>query len=319
MIVDVHYHFMPMVTEQVADRLARDVLRSAQIIGKPIDKEAFCKQAVETYSDPTGDRLIQSMDEAGIDFTCICAVDNSGNENLTAEVIRSYNKLLGEVAQKHPHRLMAFAGVDPRRPGAPDLMRQCFEEFGARGLKYHPDHGYDPGGRESYRLLEIVQENAGVLLSHTGPLGPPARCRYAEPMLLADLAVDFPELTVIAAHMGQIDWRPWAALASHQPTLYGDLAMWDALAFGRYELFCRELRDLIDYAGISKVLFATDNPVFSLLQPTSEWIQLIRDLPDRAPAGIRFTQDEVDAILGENAAALLGLDQEEASRRVVSG
>ena len=56
-------------------------------------------------------------------------------------------------------------------------------------------------------------------------------------MLLADLAVDFPELRVIAAHMGQMNWRPWAALASHQPNLYGDLAMWDAFAFGHYELF----------------------------------------------------------------------------------
>ena len=35
--------------------------------------------------------------------------------------------------------------------------------------------------------------------------------------------------------------RTLAALASHQPNLYGDLAMWDAYAFGRYELFCRKL------------------------------------------------------------------------------
>jgi predicted TIM-barrel fold metal-dependent hydrolase len=319
MVIDVHYHMMPMVTEQVAERLYRDVLRSAQIMRKSIDKASFCKTAIETYSDPTGDRLIQSMDQAGIDFTCICAVDNVGNESLTTEVLRSYNQLVGEIAQKHPQRLMALAGIDPRRPGSPDLMKECFEEFGARGLKYHPDYGYDPGGRESYRLLEIVQDNRGVLLSHTGSLGPPSRCRYADPMLLADLAVDFPELKVIAAHMGQVNWRPWADLASHQPNLYGDLAMWDAFAFGRYELFCRELRDLIDYAGVAKVLFATDNPVFSVLQPTRKWVQLIRDLPHRAPAGIRFTQDEVDAILGGNAATVLGLEEESVSNRVVSG
>lgn len=104
-----------------------------------------------------------------------------------------------------------------------------------------------------------------------------------------------------------MNWRPWAALASHQPNLYGDLAMWDAFAFGHYELFCRELRDLMDYAGASKVLFGTDNPIFSIVVDTKEWIQLIKDLPSDAPAGIKFTEEEVNAILGGNAASLLGL------------
>jgi hypothetical protein len=176
-----------------------------------------------------------------------------------------------------------------------------------KGLKYHPDSGYDPASPESYKLLEYLQAKGGILLTHTGPLMPPSRCKFSDPMLLADLAVDFPNLKVIAAHMGQMNWRPWAALASHQPTLFGDLAMWDAFAFGHYELFCRELRDLIDYAGVSKVLFGTDNPIFSIVIPTKDWIQLLRDLPRKAPAGIKFTNEEVEAILGGNAAAVLGI------------
>ena len=78
---------------------------------------------------------------------------------------------------------------------------------------------------------------------------PPFRVHFADPMRLADIGVDFPNIKVIAAHMGQVNWRPWASLATHQPNLYGDLAMWDAVAFGHYELFCREFRDLIDYSG----------------------------------------------------------------------
>ena len=124
---------------------------------------------------------------------------------------------------------------------------------------------------------------------------------------LADIGVDFPDLKVIAAHMGMVNWRPWAALASHQPNLYGDLAMWDAYAFGRYDLFCRELRDLIDYVGVEKVLFGTDDPIAQVVRPTREWIALIRELPTEAPTGIRFTEQEVSAILGGNAVSLLGL------------
>jgi predicted TIM-barrel fold metal-dependent hydrolase len=235
-------------------------------------------------------------------------VDNASIVQLKPENMQKGNRIIGDIARKYPDRVMALAGIDPRRPEAPDMLRQCFEEFGVRGLKYHPDDGYDPCGSESYGLIEVLMKYNGILLTHTGPLSPPSRCKFAEPIRLADLGVDFPDLKVIAAHMGMINWRPWAALAAHQPNLYGDLAMWDSYAIGNYELFCRELRDLIDYAGVSKVLFGTDNPIPSIIEPTKTWVQLIRDLPVKAPGGLTFTEEEVEAILGGNAASILGLE-----------
>ena len=83
--------------------------------------------------------------------------------------------------------------------------------------------------------------------------------------------------------------------------------MWAPFAIGHYNLFCRELRALIDYAGVEKVLFGTDNPLYEVLEPTKDWIQLIKDLPTKAPAGITFTEEEVSAMLGDNATSLFGL------------
>lgn len=307
MIVDVHYHLMPAVNKPVVEHLSKFVFQAAKAMKKTVSIEEIQKRAMETWADPTGERLIADMDEAGIDFTVICMVDNSDNEALTFERIQRANKIIGDVAQRYPNRIMGLAGVDPRRPEAVDMMKQCFEEFGIKGLKYHPDYGYDPAGPESYKVLEIVSKNKGVLLTHTGPLMPPARCKFAEPMMLADLAVDFPELNVIAAHMGSINWRTWASLAAYQPTLYGDLAMWDIMAIGNYDFFCCELRNIIDFTGISKVLFGTDGPVTSIIEPASTMVDLIKNLPENAPEGISFTKEEVDAILGGNAASMLGL------------
>ncbi len=308
MIIDIHYHLMPVVPEGIATRFAEHAARAARIMGKKITAEAIVKKAMETWADPTGERLIALMEEAGIDLTVICMVDDAGVPHLTPERIQKANRIVADVARRYPNQVMALAGVDPRRPEARDMLRQCLEEFGVKGLKYHPDYGYDPSGPESYKLLEVLVENRGILLTHTGPLMPPSRCKFADPALLADLAVDFPDLTVIAAHMGAIDWRPWANLAAHQPNLYGDLAMWDSYAFGRYELFCRELRDILDYAGCHKVLFGTDNPLFNTVEPTGNWIQLLKELPANAPEGIRFTEEEIAAILGGNAASILGLE-----------
>ena len=307
MIVDVHYHMIPMMPEEMIEGVLEDPIRMLRIMGRKVDLPALLEKARAMWGDPEGDKLIASMEEEGVDFTVICAVDNADNEVFTPELVEWQNKTVAEVARKHPDRVMALAGVDPRRENAPDLLRQAFEEFGMSGLKYHADYGYDPCGPESYRLLEIVQKNNGILLTHTSPLRPPSRAKFADPSLLADIGVDFPDLKVIAAHMGMIDWRPWAALATHHPNLYGDLAMWDVYAFGRYELFCRELRDLIDFVGVEKVLFATDNPIAQVVRTTRDWIALIRDLPTNAPSGIRFTEEEVDAILGGNAVSLLGI------------
>jgi predicted TIM-barrel fold metal-dependent hydrolase len=127
-------------------------------------------------------------------------------------------------------------------------------------------------------------------------------------MLLADIAVDFPEIKIIAAHMGgYINWRLWASLAAFQPTIYGDMAVWDTLAFKNYELFSRELRNAIDLVGPTKILFGSDAPIQTLLYPIKTMVQFIRDLPEKAPADIRFTKEEVELILGGNARAVLGL------------
>jgi uncharacterized protein len=309
MIIDTHYHLMPVVTEEMAASMAKYAMGAARIMGKRITPEAIIKKALETWADPTGERLIALMDEAGIDLTVICMVDHAGIPQLTPERIQKANRIVGDVARRYPKRVMALAGVDPRRTEAPDMLKRCFDEFGVRGLKYHPDYGYDPVSPESYKVLEVLADRKGILLTHTGPLPPTSRCKFAEPRLLADLAVDFPELKVIAAHMGAIEWRSWANLAAHQPNLYGDLAMWDVHAFGHYELFCRELRDILDYAGSNKVLFGTDNPIYNTIEPTRNWIRLLKDLPANAPQGIKFTEEEVTAILGGNAAKILGLDQ----------
>lgn len=308
MIIDVHYHLMPKLSEKMVRNLAHTAIRAAKVMKKKIDPETIITKASETWADPTGERLIADMDNSGIDLTVICMVDNASIVQLKPENMQKGNRIIGDIARKYPDRVMALAGIDPRRPEAPDMLRQCFEEFGVRGLKYHPDDGYDPCGSESYGLIEVLMKYNGILLTHTGPLSPPSRCKFAEPIRLADLGVDFPDLKVIAAHMGMINWRPWAALAAHQPNLYGDLAMWDSYAIGNYELFCRELRDLIDYAGVSKVLFGTDNPIPSIIEPTKTWVQLIRDLPVKAPGGLTFTEEEVEAILGGNAASILGLE-----------
>jgi predicted TIM-barrel fold metal-dependent hydrolase len=309
MIIDSHHHQILSVSDEMIRSILADSIRFSKIVHKHIDYNALYNNAKEIWPDPDGEKLIRGMDEAGIDFTIICGVDNYGSPEVTSEVVQKQNKTIADIAKKYPDRIAALAGVDPRRKNAVDIVRECVENFGMKGLKYHPDKGFDPCGPESYSLLGIVNDIQGILLCHTGPLGPPARCKFSDPMMLADIGVDFPEIKVIAAHMGYANWRRWAGLAAHQPNFYGDLAMWDLHAFGHFKLFCRELRDMMDFAGSDKILFGTDDPVFKIVRQTDDWIKIIKELPETSPTDINFTNEEIDAVLGQNAAKILGLPQ----------
>jgi hypothetical protein len=308
MFVDSHYHFITSITEKAAAGMVEMIAHAARRMGMNLDYETLLKTAIQTWGDPLGDRLIDKMDEGGIDITVAVTVDDFNIKKLTSEKMQIQNRIMGEAVQRHPGRIIGLAGIDPRRPDAADMARVCLEEYGLRGFKYHPDNGFDPAGLESCKVLEVLAKHKGILLSHTSPLMPKGRCKFAEPILLADIAVDFPEIKIIAAHMGgYINWRPWAALAAFQSTMYGDLAVWDNLAFKNYGLFCRELRDAIDLAGSTKILFGSDAPIQTLLHPMKAMVKFIQDLPEKAPAGIRFTKEEVELILGGNARSVLGL------------
>lgn len=308
MLIDSHYHYMAGMTEKAAAGMVEMIFHEAKKMGMNPDYETMLKTAAQTWGDPQGDRLVEKMDEAGIDVTVAVNVDDFNIKKLTGEKMQMQNRMLGEAVRKHTGRIIGLAGIDPRRPEAADMARVCLEEYGLLGFKYHPDHGFDPGGPESYKVLEVLARHKGILLSHTSPLMPHGRCKFADPLQLSDIAVDFPEIKVIAAHMGgYINWRPWASLAAFQSTMYGDMAVWDNLAFKNYELYCRELRTAIDLAGPTKILFGSDAPVQTLLYPIKTLIGFIRDLPEKAPADTRFTKEEVEMILGGNAKVVLGL------------
>ncbi|MFX1374463.1 MAG: amidohydrolase family protein [Promethearchaeota archaeon] len=308
MIVDVHYHLIPgHYKRENAQGMVPEILKIAKVLGKKISEDLIIERCSELYGDRDGKKLIKLMDGAEIDFTVVCHVDNVDNELLTSERTQLANKRISDIAKSHPDRLISFAGIDPRRSEALDMLKQCFEEYDMKGLKYHPDNGFDPTSSESYLLLDYLEKNNGILLTHTGPLRG-KRSKYSEPSLLSDILADFPNLKIIAAHMGQINWRPWAALAVMHPNLYGDLAMWGHYAIGKPELFCRELRDIIDYVGFEKVLFGSDSPIYDVILPVKDLIEKIKSLPNKAPSGIKFTQEEIDAILGGNATRLLDLE-----------
>ncbi|MFI8221380.1 amidohydrolase family protein [Streptomyces sp. NPDC085932] len=212
---------------------------------------------------------------------------------------RISNEEIAESCAAHADVLIPFASVDPYkgRAGVREA-RRLVEWHGVRGFKFHPSiQAFSPNDPFAYPLYEAIEELGVPALFHTGqtgigagvPGGGGIRLKYSNPMLVDDVAVDFPQMRIILAHPS-FPWQDEAlAVATHKPHIYIDLSGWSPKYFPP---------QLVRYANTllkDKVLFGSDYPVIT---------------PDRWLADFEKLDIQPDVrpkILKENAARLLGL------------
>jgi predicted TIM-barrel fold metal-dependent hydrolase len=209
------------------------------------------------------------------------------------------NEEIADAAAEHPDVLIPFGSVDPARGAAGiRLARRLVEQHGVRGFKFHPSlQGFEPNDRAVYPLYEELQSLGVPALFHTGqtgigsglPGGRGIKLRYSDPMLLDDVAADFPGLTIIMAHPS-VPWQDSAiAVAQHKANVYIDLSGWSPKYFPPQ--LVRAANTLLK----TKVLFGSDYP---LIRP-ERWIRDFEALDIR---------DEVrPLIMKQNAIRALGL------------
>ncbi len=271
--------------------------------------DVIIENVFQAYWDPEGDKLVASMDEAGIQKTVILPLDYGLPLGEAGISIEEQNEIyLTKLAAKHSDRLVAFASVDPRRPEAEALVKKAITEWGAKGLKLHPTTGFFPNDESVYPLYDLCQTHDIPVLTHTGQIISPLRSKYANPIHVDDVMIDFPKLRVIMAHMSFGWWQQAMYMAATRPNLYLDCSGWQITATENFGNFATTLRRVMDTAGGHRVLFGTDGPAYQTVVPDRDWVEIIKTLPDKGPeVGVQFTDAEVDGLLGANAAAVLGL------------
>jgi uncharacterized protein len=221
----------------------------------------------------------------------------SGDDPLPA------NEEIGELAADHRDVVIPFASVDPgRRRAGVKMLHRLVADYGMRGLKLHPSaQEFFPNDRSVYPLYEAAQELQIPVLIHTGhtgvgagePGGGGIRLKYSNPMLIDDVAVDFPDLSIIMAHPS-FPWQDEAlSVARHKPKVYIDLSGWSPKYFP--ESLVQHANSILQ----DKILFGSDYP---LITP-DRWLADFAKL-DMKPA-------VVPKILKDNAVRLLGLGQQD--------
>lgn len=209
------------------------------------------------------------------------------------------NDYVADVVDRYPDRFVGFASVDPwKGEAALAELERSVRDRGLRGLKMHPStQAFYPNDHQHYPLWEMASNLGIPIVFHTGQTGVGTgqkggkgiRFKYAHPLLLDDVAVDFPDLNIIMAHPA-VPWQEeQLAVVLHKANVYMDLSGWSPKYFR--PILTQYLKSLLQ----DKVLFGTDYP---MIQP-ERWLSDFEQLP--------LTDAVRQKILVGNAQRLLGL------------
>lgn len=162
---------------------------------------------------------------------------------------------------------------------------------GARGLKLYPSYNhFYPNESRMYPLYALAEEERLPVLIHTGSsIFKGSKVKYANPLYLDDLVIDFPDLCLIMAHSGRGLWYEKAFFLSRiHPNLH-------------LEISGLPPKNLLNYfpdmeKNIDKFIYGSDWPGVKTI---SSNIEAIKALP--------LTEESKGKILYGNAARILRL------------
>jgi predicted TIM-barrel fold metal-dependent hydrolase len=300
MKVNVHCHFTTL-GEDFSYEMAEHYVKSYAAkkllcwwTGKPWREEDFCVSV---------DKLVQDMDRAEVDKVCIMGYVMMSWNSYKPDLV----EYIASAIEKYPNRLLGFVTVDPLgNLKAVEEIERAATLFGFRGVKLLPAYNcVAPNDRRIWPIYEKAQEMNLPVLVHTGQASFPAgkTLEYTNPLLLEDVALDFPDLRIIAAHVGGLWSNEALTLLRRFENTYTDLAYWI------HEPFFRLVQILVwakKIGVLSRVLWGSDYPECDFA-PEIEMYRRVPDYTTRHELEPFITQEDIDWILGENAGKLLGL------------
>jgi len=166
---------------------------------------------------------------------------------------QAVNDATAEFVRAYPDKLIGYLSVHPDDPGCLDEIERCVGDLGLRGIKLGPNYqNFDPLGEPAFRVYARAQELGLPITFHTGtsPIQF-ADLDYAHPRHFDRIAIAFPDLKMVLAHMA----HPWQAttiaVIRKHPNLYADIS---ALFYRPWSFYnCMRLAQ--EWGVLHKLLF----------------------------------------------------------------
>jgi predicted TIM-barrel fold metal-dependent hydrolase len=216
--------------------------------------EDYFKRPDAIFKDVEMGELIDDMDRLGVERSVISTSALDVNPKALA------------FAAAHPDRFVLSVSVDPRSgmQGVRALEALAKNEpvVLARVIPFMV--GVPLDDRIYYPVYAKCSEMGLPISVNTGIPGPPAPARTQDPLLLDEVCLFFPDLTVIMAHGAD----PWWNVAIRLMLKYRNLYLMTSAFAPKY--FPQELITFMNTRGKEKILFASDHPVLSMERTVNE-------------------------------------------------
>ena len=263
--IDAHVHVQPwrMMKPEIIERMSRS-RKDLEIIQKVMDSPV---------------EFLKHMDREGVEKAALINYVSPDIMGFTDEI----NEFVSDFCRQNRERLIAFGSIHATvRTGLEKRIDQLIADLRLAGIKIHPSHqkvfpNDHMNGNESLLYLYRRCEQEGIpVMFHTGTsIFVGARNRYADPIYLDDVAVDFPRLKMILAHGGRPLWMQTCLFLTRRfPNVYMDVS---GIPPSKILDYFPRLEQVAD-----KVLFGTDwpAPLVPGMRENFEEFQKIELLPE---------------------------------------
>ena len=214
------------------------------------------------------------------------------------------NEYVADYVGRHPEKLIGFCSVDPNDADAVEQFDHAVKTLGLRGLKVGPIYQNIHPQDERFLALMARAEALGVpVLIHQGTtFCSNVSLELANPIQLQPIALKFPKLRMLIAHMG----HPWIAetlvLIRKHPHFYSDIS---ALYYRPWQ-FYNALVTAMEYGVLDKLLFGTDYP-FTTPASTIAALKKVNEMAVGTNMP-RSPEAKIEEMIHRDSLPLLGLD-----------
>lgn len=239
------------------------------------------------HINSSAEDLLRSMDKSGVDKALVFAGKLNGvdNEYLLQQIKPHQDRLLG-VGACHPNDFGWHHNTDE--------LFNILETRQVVAIKFYLgyDHWY-PDDQNIKHVLNILQEQNMPAIFHTGDCLASiqnAKLKYAHPLGIDDIAVDFPNLKIIMAHMAYPWQREAAEVCYKNKNVYADMSGFVYGDFNAKDVrhFHKVVEEFTTIAGgTDKLLFGTDFPISN----QQSYIETVSDM-----IGMKAVSDNINKV-----------------------
>jgi predicted TIM-barrel fold metal-dependent hydrolase len=206
--------------------------------------------------------------------------------------------------RSNPEKYIGFLSVHPDDPAMLEEVERGTGDLGLRGIKLGLNYqNVDPLGENAMRLYAYAEEHNLPMMFHQGTS--PVRFAaidHAHPRHTDRIAMAFPNLTIIMAHIGHPFCLDALMVARKHPNVWADISGCVLRPWGFYQAMAAAL----EWGVLGKILFGSDYPAST----PEESMRLLRAVNDARPGGGAPTipEAEIERIIEQDSLALPGLD-----------